>query len=80
MKFANFFKDDNDLNEKALVGFAAFIIMVVFALTDIVTGIMGIDFTVSEFIYSSFTYIVLGSFGINEIAKIFSQRKITKTE
>lgn len=79
MKISNLFKDSNDLNEKAVVGFSAFVIMVLFALADIVTSIIGIDFKVSEFIYSSFTYIVLGSFGINEIAKIFSQRKETKT-
>ena len=35
MKFGNIFKDDNDINEKSVVGFAAFAVMVIFAAADI---------------------------------------------
>ena len=31
MSFRNIFKDENDINEKSVVGFAAFMVMVVFA-------------------------------------------------
>ena len=41
MAFKDMFKDDNDINEKNVVGFAAFAMMVIFALVDIVTGIGG---------------------------------------
>ena len=32
MAFKEIFKDDNDINEKSVIGFISFIIMVVFAL------------------------------------------------
>ena len=41
MAFKEIFKDDNDINEKSVIGFISFIIMVVFALTDLLTGYLG---------------------------------------
>ncbi len=38
MAFKDIFKDENDINEKSVVGFAAFVIMVLFAVVDLVTG------------------------------------------
>ena len=35
------FKDDNEWNEKNVVGFIAFLVMVAFALLDLVTGYVG---------------------------------------
>jgi hypothetical protein len=68
------FKDSNDINEKSVVGFASFVIMVVFALLDLVTGYFGKDLVINEFIYDSFVWIVLGSFGISEISKTFGSK------
>ena len=41
MAFRDIFKDSNDINEKSVVGFSAFAMMVVFAAVDIITGIFG---------------------------------------
>ena len=71
MAFKNLFKDDNDINEKSIVGFASFVIMVIFALADLITGYVGTDLVINEFIYDSFVWIVLGSFGIAEVGKSF---------
>ena len=68
------FKDDNEWNEKNVVGFIAFIVMVCFALLDLVTGYLGKDLVVQEFIYNSFLIITLGCFGIAGVEKIFSQK------
>jgi len=75
MAFKDMFKDENDLNEKSIVGCASFAIMVVFALADIVTGFVGKDLVVQEFIYNSFVIITLGAFGIAEAGKIFGGKK-----
>ena len=75
MAFKDIFKDENDINEKSVVGFASFAIMVLFALADIVTGFIGKDLVVQEFIYNSFVIITLGSFGIAEAGKIFGGKK-----
>jgi len=75
MAFRDMFKDDNDINEKSVVGFAAFAMMVLFALVDIITGIYGKELHVQEYIYNSFVIITLGSFGIAEAEKIFGNKK-----
>ena len=74
MAFGDIFKDDNTINEKSVVGFASFAVMVLFAVADIVTGWMGKPLHVNEFIYNSFLWITLGSFGIAEAGKIFKKK------
>ena len=79
-KFTDIFKDSNDLNEKTIVGFASFIVMTAFAVTDLVTGYLGKELLVNEFIYNSFMYITLGAFGIAEVGKIFNKKEDPKEE
>jgi len=74
MAFKNLFRDDNDINEKSIIGFISFLIMVIFAVTDLVTGYLGKDLVINEFIYDSFTFITLGCFGIAGVEKIFSKK------
>ena len=74
MTFKNLFRDDNDINEKSIIGFISFLIMVIFAVTDLVTGYLGKDLIINEFIYDSFTFITLGCFGIAGVEKIFSKK------
>jgi hypothetical protein len=75
MAFRDIFKDSNDINEKTVVGFASFAIMTIFAVVDLVTGYFGKDLVINEFIYDSFLFITLGSFGIAELGTIFKKRK-----
>ena len=75
MKFSDIFKDSNEINEKNIVGFSSFAIMVIFALVDIFTGIFGKELILQEYIYNSFLFITLGSFGISEIGKVMSKKK-----
>ena len=75
MAFKDLFKDKNDINEKSVVGFLAFAVMVIFASADLLTGYLGKDLVINEFIYDSFVWIVLGSFGIAEVGKAFGQKK-----
>lgn len=75
MAFKDMFKDENDINEKSVVGFGSFAVMVIFAFADIATGFFGKDLVISEFIYNSFVVITLGSFGIAEVGKIFGGKK-----
>lgn len=75
MSFKDIFKDDNDFNEKSIVGFGAFAVMAIFASADVVTGILGQDLVISDTIFNSFVIIVLGSFGIAEAGKVFGGKK-----
>ena len=74
MAFRDIFKDSNDINEKTVVGFASFAIMTIFAIVDLITGYLGKDLVINEFIYDSFLFITLGSFGIAELGNIFGKK------
>ena len=74
MAFKDLFKDDNNINEKTVVGFLSFMVMVIFAVVDIVTGVYGKELQIQDYIYNSFVIITLGSFGIAEVGKIFGKK------
>ena len=74
MKLKDLFNDKNDINEKSVIGFLAFIIMTVFAIADIVTGYLGKDLVVNEFIFNAFLVLVLGTFGISGVEKIMNRK------
>lgn len=73
--FKDIFKDQNDINEKSVVGFASFVVMVLFAITDLVTGYLGKDLVINETVYNSFVIITLGAFGIAEAGAIFKKKE-----
>lgn len=75
MAFKDIFKDNNDVNEKNVIGFLAFAVMVVFALADLITGYFGKDLVVQEFIYNSFVFITLGCFGIAGLEKFAGKKE-----
>jgi hypothetical protein len=63
-KFVEIFKDDNQWNEKTIIGFLSFAVMVLVMLVDVIT-----DLSINEFTYNSFVIVTLGSFGIAGIEK-----------
>lgn len=69
MSFGEIFKENNDYNEKNVIGFMSFSMMVLTAIIDIVTGVVGVDMTIHEYIYNSFLIVTLGSFGISSLEK-----------
>ena len=76
--FSDLFNDNNTINEKAVIGFASFIIMVIFALTDIVTGTMHKELVVNEFIYDSFKVLTIACFGIASVDKFINKKSETE--
>ena len=67
------FKENYEYNEKSIIGFIAFLIMCVIMVADLVSGWMGKDLVINEFVYDSFVWVVLGCFGIAGIEK-FSKK------
>ena len=63
------FKDNNNWNEKSVVGFIAFAVMVLVMLADVISGYTGKDLVINEFVYDSFVWVVLGTFGISCVEK-----------
>jgi len=74
MSFFQIFKNNNDWNEKTIVGFISFAIMVLVMLADVITGWTGKDLVVNEFIYNSFLFVTIGAFGIAGLEK-FAPKK-----
>jgi len=74
------FNDNNTINEKAVVGFLAFIMMMVTLITDVVTGVMGKEMPIHQFIFDGFMIIVLGAFGIASIDKWINKTKNNEQE
>lgn len=73
MSFIDIFKNDNTYNEKTIIGFMSFAVMVIVMVADVVTGWVGKDLPVNDFIYNSFVFVTLGSFGIAGLEK-FAQK------
>ena len=66
------FQNKNDINEKNIIGFISFGIMVLFAITDLITSFIFIDgqLVINDTIYNSFVLVTLGCFGISTFEKI----------
>jgi ABC-type uncharacterized transport system permease subunit len=74
------FNDNNTINEKSVVGFVAFICMVLSLVVDLVTGWLGKELLINEFIFDGFLVITLGSFGIASVDKYINNKNSNKNE
>lgn len=76
--FFSIFKDDNDWNEKSIVGFIAFVVMIIVMFADLATGYFGKDLVINDYVFNAFTIIVLGCFGISGVENVMGKK--TKAE
>jgi hypothetical protein len=76
--FSDLFNDSNSINEKAVIGFAAFVMMVIFAIADIITGAMNQPLLVNEFIFDSFKILTIACFGIASVDKWINKKNQTE--
>jgi hypothetical protein len=74
------FNDNNAINEKSVVGFASFLMMVVSLVVDLVTGWLGKELLINEFIFDGFLVITLGAFGIASVDKWINNKNNKKQE
>ena len=80
MAFKDIFKDSNDINEKSVVGFISFIVMIVAMIVDLVTGWLGKPLVINEFIFNGFLWITIGSFGIAGLEKVLKPKQKVEEE
>lgn len=75
MKFLKkLFNDNNTINEKAVVGFIAFFMLITVLLINLITGYLGSPVIPNEFIFDGFMVIVLGAFGMASIDKWINKK------
>lgn len=74
--FFNIFRDDNEWNEKSIVGFIAFVIMCAVFVFDVIYAYNTKEtLTINDYIFNAFAAIVLGSFAISGGEKVFISRR-----
>jgi len=78
MKLLDIFKDDNDINEKSVLGFLSFAILAAYGIVDVVTGLEGKQFVVEPIILEVFAALTAGCFGISSYEKV--QNRKTEAE
>jgi hypothetical protein len=79
MAFKDIFKKSNDYNEKTIIGFLSFTVMVAAIIVDLATGWLGKPLELNEYIFDAFMYITLGSFlpdVLEKFAEIRSNKKL----
>jgi hypothetical protein len=72
--FKQLFDDNNTINEKAVVGFIAFLMLVIALAVDLITGYFGAPLLINKFIFDGFMVLVLGSFGIASVDKWMNKK------
>lgn len=70
------FSDKSDVNQKAVLGFVSFLLMAVYALTDVVTGAFGIAFVIEPIVFNGLMYTALTMCGITGVEAIFGNKNI----
>ena len=78
--FRELISDDNKINEQAFVGVVAFFAMAFILIVDVITGILGNELIIKEFIFDGFMILTLGAFGITTAGRIMSLKKKNKDE
>ncbi len=76
------FADKSDINSKAVVGFMSFIAMLIYGMTDVITGAIGKQFVVEPLVFNGLMYTTFGCLGIAGAEAIFGNKNLreTKTE
>ncbi len=74
------FSDTSDINQKAVLGFVSFVLMVLYALADIVTGVMGITFVIEPIVFNGLMYTALTMCGIRGVEAVFGNKNIKENK
>lgn len=76
--FRELISDDNHINEQAFVGVISFFAMVFVLVIDVITGIVGNELIIKEFIFDGFMLLTLGAFGITTAGRIMKLKNKDK--
>jgi hypothetical protein len=74
MKLLDIFKDDNDINEKSVLGFLSFGILAAYGIIDVITGLEGKQFVIEPIILEVFAALTAGCFGISSYEKVQNRK------
>ena len=72
--FRELISDNNNKNEQAFVGLISFFAMIFVLMIDVVTGILGKELIIKEFIFDGFMTLTLGAFFINTLKNVMGKK------
>lgn len=72
--------DENSLNEKTFVGLIAFGLIIVTLICDIITGFMGREMPIHEFVFDGIMFVVFGAFFGTSMDKWIASKSEKKSE
>lgn len=74
------FSDKNDINPKTVVGFISFVTMIIYGLTDVITGALHKEFVIEPIVFNGLMYTTFGCLGIAGAEAIFGNKNLSKNE
>lgn len=74
------FADKSDINSKAVVGFISFMAMLVYGMTDVITGAIGKEFVVEPIVFNGLMYTTFGCLGIAGLEAIMGNKNLEKNK
>lgn len=74
------FSDDNDINEKSVLGFLSFAVLFFYGIVDIITGLDGKAFVIEPIILEVFAALTAGCFGISAFEKVKNRQNETERQ
>jgi hypothetical protein len=76
--FRELISENNNKNEQAFVGLVSFFAMIFVLMIDVVTGILGKELIIKEFIFDGFMTLTLGAFFINTLKNVMGRKSPVK--
>jgi hypothetical protein len=74
------FRDDNEINEKAVLGFLSFSVLFIYGVADVVTGLSQQTFVIEPIILEVFAGLTFGCFGIASYEKVANRKTDAERE
>jgi hypothetical protein len=74
------FSDKSDVNQKAVLGFVAFFLMVLYALADIVIGVIGATFIIEPIVFNGLMYTAMTMCGITGVEAVFGNKNLKEKQ
>ena len=74
------FRDDNDINEKSVLGFLSFFVLFIYGIVDVITGLEGKVFVIEPIILEVFAALTAGCFGISSYEKVQNRKTDAERE
>jgi tetrahydromethanopterin S-methyltransferase subunit C len=74
------FSDKSDINAKTVVGVTSFVTMVLYGLTDVVTGALKKEFVIEPIVFNGLMYTTFACLGIAGAEAIFGNKNLPKQD